>query len=265
MLPYTPLYKLLLQQFRNPIVATSGNISNSPIVYKDEVALYELNKIADYIMVHNREIITPQDDSVVTYSRYSQHRIILRRARGFVPLYINKNPKLSPTTILAMGAAMKSSFTLLHQQNIHISQYLGGTDNYDAQNNYDKILHYFLHLFHAKPEVILIDKHPGYFTTQLGKRLAGEWGIQVVAVQHHEAHFAAVLGEHNLLDEAEPILGVMWDGTGFGNDNQIWGGEFFKFHEKKISRVAHFDYFNHFLVIKWQLNRGFLLFPFVRR
>jgi hydrogenase maturation protein HypF len=246
MLPYTPLYQLLLQQFLKPIVATSGNISNAPIVFEDEVALNELNTIADYILVHNREIISSQDDSVITYSRHSQQRIMLRRSRGFAPFYNNKNLLLPQTTILAIGALLKSSFTLMNKQNIHISQYLGDTNNYDSQKNFDATIHHFLNLFVAKPQVILTDKHPGYFTVQLGEQLAKKWDSQLIRVQHHEAHFASVLGEHNLLDKAEPILGVIWDGTGFGNDGQIWGGEFFVFDKHTFSRVNHFAYFNHF-------------------
>jgi len=247
MLPYTPLYELLLQKFNKPIVATSGNISNAPIAFKDEEALNGLNTIADYILIHNREIVAPQDDSVAQFTRQSKQRIMVRRARGFAPFYLNEKLSLSKKTVLATGAMMKSSFTLLHQQNIHISQYLGDTGNYDAQKNYENSINHFMQLFHAKPEMILVDKHLGYFSTQLGEQLAKKWNSQLVTVQHHEAHFASVLGEDNLLDEQEPILGVVWDGTGFGNDGQIWGGEFFVYHQHRFSRLAHFDYFNHFL------------------
>ncbi len=247
MLPYTPLYKLLLQNFKKPIVATSGNVSNAPIIFDDEVAWNELSVNADYILIHNREIIAPQDDSVVTHSRYFQQRIMIRRARGFAPFYLNQKLLLPEKTILAIGAMMKSSFTLLHQQNIHISQYLGDTDNYDAQKNYEKALHHFLHFFDVKPQVVVVDKHTGYFTSHLGEQLAKKWNSDLIAVQHHEAHFASVIGEHNLLDAQEPILGVVWDGTGFGNDGQIWGGEFFIYHQHRFSRVAYFDYLNHFM------------------
>jgi hydrogenase maturation protein HypF len=251
MLPYTPLYQLLLKQFAKPIVATSGNISNAPIVYSDDIAVKELNTMADYILVHDREIIAPQDDSVVKYSSYEQKKIMLRRARGFAPLYINKNLSLTETTVLATGALLKSSFTLLHQQNIHISQYLGNTDNYDAQINFDQTFHHYLNLLHARPQVILIDKHPGYFTSQLGEQLAMQWGSKLITVQHHEAHFASVLGEYNLMHETEPVLGVIWDGTGFGNDGHIWGGEFFISYEHAFSRINHFDYFDYFLGDKY--------------
>jgi hydrogenase maturation protein HypF len=247
MLPYAPLYQLLLQQFEKPIIATSGNISNAPIVFEDTIALNELNAVADYILVHNREIIAPQDDSVVTYSRYLKQRIVLRRARGFAPLYIKNISALPQTTVLAMGAMLKSSFTLLHQQNIHISQYLGDTDNYDAQKNFENNLYHFLNLFKTHPEVILADKHPGYFTSQLAEKLARQWNISLIKIQHHEAHFASVLGEHDLLDDQESILGIVWDGTGYGDDGQIWGGEFLIYYQHKFSRTDHFEYFNHFL------------------
>lgn len=247
MLPYTPLYHLLLQQFLKPIVASSGNMSNASIVYQDENALIELGAIADYILVHNREIITPQDDSVIVYSRFKKQRLLLRRSRGFAPLYYNNDLALPQTTILAMGALLKSTFTLVHCQNIHISQYLGDTDNYNAQESFKNTLHHFLQLFKTKPGVIITDKHPDYFTTGLGEQLARHWGSDLVKIQHHEAHFSSVLGEHNLVNENEPVLGVIWDGTGYGNDGQIWGGEFFVYQHHAIERVAHFSYFNSFL------------------
>lgn len=247
MLPYAPLYELLLQQFSKPIIATSGNISNAPIVFENEAALNELNAIADYLLIHNREIIASHDDSVVAYSRYLGQRIMLRRARGFAPTFFTRKISLPVKTVLCLGAMLKSSFTLLHQGNIHISQYLGDTDNYDAQNNFNNTLHHFLKLFNTQPEIVIVDKHHGFFTSQLAEQLAKNWYSKLIKVQHHEAHFASVLGEHNLLDESEPVLGVIWDGTGLGSDGQIWGGEFFVYHQHSFSRVAHFDYFTNFL------------------
>jgi len=247
MLPYAPLYELLLQKFQKPIVATSGNSSNAAIIYQNEKALDELAHIADYVLIHNREIISPQDDSVICCSKFYEKRMVLRRARGYAPLYINGPQHHTEKTILATGALLKSTFTLLHQQNLHISQYLGDTDNFDAQKIFEYVTGNYLKLFKAQPEVILTDKHPDYFTTQFGKKIARERNCKLVAIQHHEAHFAAVLGEHQLFDETQPVLGVIWDGTGLGDDGQIWGGEFFIYHNKNISRVAHFEYFNHFL------------------
>ncbi len=244
-LPYAPLYELLLQQFKKPIVATSGNISNAPIIYEDEVALNEFNTIADYTLVHHREIIAPQDDSVVQYSRYCKQRIVLRRARGFAPLYTNKKCSRTKKTILATGAMMKSSFTLLDKQNIHVSQYLGNTNNYDAQIIFENTLNHFLNLFKVQPEGILTDQHPGYFSQQFAQSLSEEWNIPFIIIQHHVAHFASVLGENDLIDENEPVLGVIWDGTGFGDDGQIWGGDFFMYHQHTFLRTDHFEYFHH--------------------
>lgn len=247
MLPYAPLYKLLLQKFNKPIVATSGNISSGSIVFDDKQAFEELGVMADYIVSHNRKIITPQDDSVITFSKQFQQRIMRRRARGFAPFYFNKNVVLPAVTIFAMGALLKSCFTLLQLQNIHVSQYLGNTDNYDTQKNFIYVLRQFMQLLRAQPQVVLIDAHPGYFTSKFGAELAEEGCAQLITIQHHEAHFASVLGEHNLTQIAAPILGVIWDGTGFGTDGQIWGGEFFIYHHRTFSRNQHFDYFNHFL------------------
>ncbi len=247
MLPYTPLYVLLMEQFKKPIIATSGNISNAPIVFKDEDALNQLSRVADYILVNNRKIAVPQDDSVIKYSMQTKQRIMLRHARGFAPLYINDKITLPDRTILATGAMQKSSFTLLHHRNIHISQYLGDTESVDAQNNFEHTFNHFLQLFESPPEIILADKHPDYFTSHLSDRLSKKWSIPLIKVQHHEAHFAAVLAENNLFNEAAPVLGVIWDGTGLGNDRQIWGGEFFVFHEKKFNRLNHVGYFDWFL------------------
>ncbi len=247
MLPYTPLYVLLMEYFKKPIIATSGNISNAPIVFRDADVLNELSGVTDYILVNNREIVIPQDDSVIKYSRQTQQRIMLRHARGFAPLFINDKIILPDKTILATGAMLKSSFTLLHQGNLHVSQYLGNTENVDAQNNFEHTVNHFLHLFKCRPQIVLADKHPDYFSSHLAERLSKEWNIPLMKVQHHEAHFAAVLAENNLLDEEEPVLGVIWDGTGFGDDRQIWGGEFFLFQENQFTRINHVEYFNWFL------------------
>jgi hydrogenase maturation protein HypF len=247
MLPYTPLYILLMEQFKRPIVATSGNISNAPIVFRNEDALGQLNSVADYILTNNREIVIPQDDSVIKYSRQTQQRIMLRHARGFAPFYLHNSFHDTKETILASGAMLKSSFTLLHHGNIHVSQYLGDTENADAQNNFEQTINHFLSLFKCKPETILCDKHPDYFSSSLAQQFSAEWNIPLIKVLHHEAHFAAVLGENNLFDEQEPVLGVIWDGTGFGSDRQIWGGEFFVYQQKHFDRVNHIEYFDWIL------------------
>lgn len=247
MLPYTPLYELLLNRFDQPIIATSGNISNSPIIYKDEKALRELSEIADYVLVNNREIVIPQDDSVVKFSFWKKQKIILRRSRGLAPTYINKDLAFSDTPILAMGAMLKSTFCLLHKYNTYISPYLGDLAHFDTQQSYQNTIEHFLKLFHVQPEVILGDKHLDYPSTRYGKALSKKVKAPIQLIQHHLAHFGAILGEHHLLHSPTPVLGVIWDGTGLGNDGQIWGGEFFKYEQYDFLRCYHFDYFDFIL------------------
>lgn len=247
MLPNAPLFELLLHDFGKPIVATSGNISHAPLVYDDATAIKDLSDIADLILTHNRPVVVPQDDSVVAL-RASGATVVIRRARGLAPALIQTGLKMPNITVLALGAEMKSTFTLAHLGNVNISQYLGDLSGFDVQERYKLVLSHLTGLFKATPAVVIGDLHPGYFTTQLGQELAAQWQVPLIKVQHHKAHFAAVLAENNLLGTDEPVLGVVWDGTGLGEDGQIWGGEFFKYHyqslpQHRFTRYAHFDYF----------------------
>ncbi|MEM6316546.1 MAG: carbamoyltransferase HypF [Bacteroidota bacterium] len=247
MLPYTPLFDLLLKKFQRPIAATSGNISQSPIVYKDEKAAVELMQIADFVVTNNRPIVVPQDDSVLKFSTFTQQKILLRRSRGLAPTYINADLKLPSQTILATGAMLKSTFSLLHQNNTYISQYLGDLGHFDTEQSYRHTVRHFFQLFETQPEIILTDKHPEYAATLFGEQLSKELTIPIHRIQHHIAHFGAVLGENNLVDVNKPILGVIWDGTGLGDDGQIWGGEFFTYDNHNFQRRYYFDYFDFIL------------------
>lgn len=247
MLPYTPLFDLLLKKLNRPIIATSGNISNSPIIFKDEKAIEELGSIANFTLTNNRKIIVPQDDSVVRYSFFKKQKIILRRSRGIAPTYINTDLKLSAKSILAMGAMLKSTFTFLHQGYTYISQYLGDLAHFDTEQNYQHTMAHFLKLFNAQPGTILCDKYKDYASTRYGETIAQTLKKPVHYIQHHIAHFGAILGEHNLLQTEEPVLGVIWDGTGLGNDGQIWGGEFFIYKNHTFNRVGHLTYFDFIL------------------
>jgi hydrogenase maturation protein HypF len=247
MLPYTPLYEMLLNKFGQPIIATSGNISNSPIVFQDKKAVKELAKIADLIVVNNREIVIPQDDSVVKYTPWKEQRILLRRSRGLAPTYINKELDDSGKSVLSMGAMLKSTFCLMHKHNCYVSQYLGDLEEFDSQQNYQAVIDHFLKLFNVQPDFILCDKHLNYPSTQYGYELSNSFKVPVHAIQHHLAHFGAILGEHNLVHTPSPVLGIIWDGTGLGNDGQIWGGEFFKYEQYDFLRCYHFDYFDFIL------------------
>jgi len=247
MLPYTPLYDLLLQKFNTPIIATSGNITDSTIIYGDEKAIKELSGIADIILLNNREIVVPQDDGVIQFSEKNRKKITLRRSRGKAPVYINAKLILSENTVFAAGSMLKSVFGLISNQNIYISQYLGNTESFDAQLNYEKTFHHFQQILEADIDTVIIDKHPDYFSTRFAKEVAEKNGAKVHALQHHVAHFFSVLGENNLLYCEDKILGVIWDGTGLGDDGNIWGGEFFVYEKGEVERAFHLDEFDFIL------------------
>ena len=245
MLPYAPLFELILTKFGKPVIATSANVSESPIIYKDKEALESLFSIADFIVTNNREIVVPQDDSVIRFSKLSRQKIILRRSRGLAPSYFNYESK-NDETILATGALLKSTFTFVNNRNTYVSQYLGNTQSYEAQQTYSKTVQHFFDLFQKEPDVILTDKHPLYFSNQFAKELANNLNIKLREIQHHKAHFAGVLSENNLMQSqknSDDVLGVIWDGTGLGEDGNIWGGEFFTYSCNQMKRNAHFDYF----------------------
>ena len=144
-----------------------------------------------------------------------------------------------------MGAFMKSTFTACHNGNIYISQYLGDLDDFDTQQNYLHTLKHLMHLLRLSPEKIVVDMHPDFPSTQKGIALASTLDIPLLEVQHHMAHFAALIGEHNLKHTEEKVLGVIWDGTGMGNDGNIWGGEFFIYHDYQFDRCSHLSYYHH--------------------
>jgi hydrogenase maturation protein HypF len=254
MLPYTPLLELLLTGFGKPIVATSGNISHSTIIFQDDKALTELTSIADLILMNNREILLPQDDGVVQFTPRFNQKITLRRSRGKAPIYISKNLKIPTQNILATGSMLKSVFGFVHEQNFYISQYLGNTESYDAQQNYKRTYNHLQGIFNTTFTAVVTDKHPDYFATRFGEKIAKEQGVTHIQIQHHKAHFWSVLGEHNLLENQEPILGVIWDGTGLGDDRHIWGGEFFLYSSGKMKRVEHLEEFSFILGDKMVLE-----------
>jgi hydrogenase maturation protein HypF len=247
MLPYTPLYDLLLKKFKKPVIATSGNITDSTIIFKDDEAIQELSKIADIILLNDREILIPQDDGVVQFTAKNHQKITLRRSRGKAPVYINSHLEIPEETVLATGSMLKSVFGFLNQQNIYVSQFLGNTAGYHAQENYIRTFKHFTGVFETEIDTVITDKHPDYFSTRFGKEIAGKNDLETYELQHHKAHFYSVLGEHNLLDSEEKILGVVWDGTGLGDDGNIWGGEFFGYRQGKMERIFHLDEFDYIL------------------
>jgi hydrogenase maturation protein HypF len=228
-------------------VATSGNVSGSPICYTNQQALEQLPAVADLLLMHNRAIVVPQDDSVMRLSPVYHQPIVLRRARGLAPTLLLTGSSQPTVNVLALGASLKSTFAWQLRGNTYVSQYLGDLESYDTQASFRATLDHFLQLFEATPSVVLADQHEGYFATQLAHELATIWGVPLVSVQHHEAHLAAVLAENELMNGDEPVLGVIWDGTGYGTDGRIWGGEFMTCQNGIFDRVGHFDYFDALL------------------
>ncbi len=249
MLPYAPLLQLIAGTFKQPLIATSANVSDSPIIYNDKDAKEKLSAIADCIITHNREIAAPQDDSVLRFSTVSKQPIISRRARGLAPSYFSYRPKTNKT-MLATGALLKSSFTFVTSGNTFISQYLGNTNSYDAQQTYKALVQHYISCFHQGPELVIADKHPLYFSTEFAAFISKHFSCALVQVQHHKAHAAAVLAENQLLQSEMPVACVVWDGTGIGDDGNIWGGEFFVYQNNSLDRCFHFDYFPTILADK---------------
>jgi hydrogenase maturation protein HypF len=239
MLPYTPLHHLILRRMKNPIVLTSGNISDEPQCINNEDAKDKLSKIADYFLLHNRDIVNRVDDSVV---RVIDNKIqTLRRARGYAPA-----PIILPSgfanlpTILAMGSELKNTFCLLREGEVILSQHLGDLENGAAFNAYQETLNLYLNLFQHQPQIIAIDKHPEYLSSKLGKELSTVNNLQLVEIQHHHAHIAACMAENQISLDTKPVLGIAFDGLGYGEDGTLWGGEFLLADYVNFQRLATF-------------------------
>ncbi|MBX7124209.1 MAG: carbamoyltransferase HypF [Cyclobacteriaceae bacterium] len=245
MLPYAPILQWLADAWKGPLIATSGNVSGSPIFYRDKDAFEHLGEIADLFISNNREIVVPQDDSVVQFA--NDQRIILRRSRGMAPGYLPNPLPAAAQTIFAAGADMKGAFGIQTPDQLYVSQYLGELGDFDTQENFKNVVTHLFGLLKTKPAMVLVDQHPGYYSASLARTIAKEWEAPVREVQHHVAHFCAVLGENELLHSKEPILGVIWDGTGWGTDAAIWGGEFFRFEDNHFDRILHLPYVKHLL------------------
>jgi hydrogenase maturation protein HypF len=246
MLPYSPLLQIIADDFQKPLIATSGNISNNPIVYEQEKAFEEFAGLADFILTNNRAIVTPQDDSVVRFSALHQKQIILRRSRGLSPDFVRlQHTEPFSAQKIAFGASAKSCFCIQNDNEIYVSQYHGDLENYDTQQSFRHSLDHLTNIFgkscsgDKNAGILLSDKHPGYFSTLLADEYAVSSGAKVTKIQHHRAHFAAVLAENGLDEDYENVLGVIWDGAGYGDDGMIWGGEFFYKNQR-----LHFPYFD---------------------
>ena len=232
MLPYTPLHHLLLGELGFPIIATSGNLANEPICIGENEALQRLKGIADFFLVHNRPIIRHVDDSIARV--VCNREMVLRRARGYAPLPVRMNEPLP--CVLAVGAHLKNTVALSVGRDVFISQHIGDLETTTALAAFHRTVADLPRLYDAQPDLVACDLHPDYLST---KYAAGAHST-VERVQHHWAHVLACMAENEL--EA-PVLGVSWDGTGYGTDGTIWGGEFLLATEDSFQRVAHFRQF----------------------
>lgn len=245
MLPYAPILYLIANKTNTPLVATSGNVSGSPVLYKDEDSIKELSSIADWIVTNDREILIPQDDSVIRFGKSGQ-RIILRRSRGYAPNYFGNKPEMKYLdNVLAVGAEMKGSFGLVHNDKMYISQYLGAMNNLNSQESFEKVFSHLSSVLGFEPRKVISDLHPGYFGYGWCEEKSNSSSVIWNQYQHHEAHFASVLGENDLLDPKEPVLGFIWDGTGLSPDNQIWGSETFLWKDAEMSHIGNIGQTQH--------------------
>ena len=228
MLPYTPLHHLLLHDFGGVLVMTSANLSEEPIVTGNGEALEKLNGIADYFLLHDREILQRCDDSIVCVDE--EQTRILRRSRGYVPAPVTIGDNDAPA-MLAVGGTLKNTIALSRGGQVFLSQYIGDLDNERAYAFFRDSMDHLQRILQITPQYVVCDKHPEYLST----KWARAQNLPVIEVQHHHAHMAAVMAEHQL---REKVLGLILDGTGFGEDGTIWGGELFAGDRRGFSRRA---------------------------
>lgn len=228
MLPYAPLHHLLMQELKFPVVATSGNLSDEPICIDEYEALSRLHGIADYFLVHDRPIVRHVDDSIVRI--VAGRELVMRRARGFAPLPVRVKETLP--SVLAVGAHQKNAIAVATGDQVFVSQHIGDLETQEAFGAFERVIESFKKLYEVQPKTVACDLHPNYMSTEYAQRA----GLPVLAVQHHYAHVLSCMAENEI--EA-PVLGISWDGSGYGTDGTVWGGEFLYVNEEGYERVAH--------------------------
>ncbi|OLN32303.1 carbamoyltransferase HypF [Desulfosporosinus metallidurans] len=233
MLPYTPLHHLLFEGPYDFLVMTSANLSGRPLIYSNEEAMEALQGIADYFLIHNRDIYHPCDDSVLQV--IGDKAVFLRRARGYVPLPILMSSYQVKTPLLGVGGELKNAFCLASGERAFVSQYLGDMEGYENLQRFHQELESFQRVVNITPQALAYDKHPNYQLT----RFALEQPCPKHSVQHHHAHLVSVLGEW---DRTEPTLGMICDGTGFGEDGCVWGFEVLYGNASDYERKGHLEY-----------------------
>lgn len=235
MLPYTPLHYLLLKDNFTALIMTSGNIADQPIIGDNQEALEKLDSIADFFLLHNRDIFNRCDDSVLKI--INSDNMFFRRSRGYVPYPIILDFKLKE--VLALGGELKNTISFSKENYVFLSQYLGDLKSVETLSFLKKSIASLKKMFRINPEIIACDLHPDYLSTQYAEEIGAKKGLKVVKVQHHHAHIVSCMVENNI---KEKVIGVAYDGTGYGDDGKIWGGEFLLCDLKEYLRVGHLKY-----------------------
>jgi hydrogenase maturation protein HypF len=245
MLPYTPLHHILLRDVQRPLVMTSGNLSEEPIVQDNDEARDRLGPLADAFLMHNRDIYARYDDSVWfspaigTPDPEFQSAQPIRRSRGYAPFPIRMPFHTKP--ILAVGAELKNTFCLARDDFAFLSQHIGDMENMETLEHLEATVDLYRHLFRVEPELVAHDLHPDYSSTKFARSLPCS-PESLVSIQHHQAHIASCLVDNDWPHDGGPVIGVAWDGTGYGLDGHIWGGEFFVGDYGGFRRAAHLEY-----------------------
>jgi hydrogenase maturation protein HypF len=236
-LPYSPLHYLIMEELDFPIVMTSANLSDEPIVKDNEEAFEKLSYFADYLLIHNRDIKNRVDDSVVRI--INKNISFIRRSRGYAPLPIEAPFELEKN-ILAVGGHQKNTVALGLKNKIIPSKHIGDLETLSSQLAFEETIDTFLKLYDFKPEIVISDLHPRYYSTSFAKKISKKFGIKHIQIQHHFSHALSLMAEYKL---KEDLFSVVWDGTGYGEDGNLWGGEFLIVNYESYKRIAHLDYF----------------------
>jgi len=240
MLPYTPLHHLIVGD--KPLVMTSGNLSEEPIVRENFQAYRQLANLADAFLLHDRQIHTVCDDSVIQV--VENEELPIRRSRGYAPMPLDLAPLGKPEperSILAVGGELKATFCLTRGEEAYLSQHIGDMGNLETLTALERGVDHFCDLFQTQPQQVACDLHPGYLSSRWASQFAQAKDLPLTKVQHHHAHIAAAMAEHGC-NYSQRVIGVSFDGTGYGTDGAIWGGEFLTATYECFTRVAHLKY-----------------------
>jgi hydrogenase maturation protein HypF len=235
---YTPLHHLLFRYLNTPIIATSANLKDEPIIKNLDGVFNKLEHIVDFIVDYNRDIVNSCDDSVIQVVK--NYNIKLRNARGYAPTSIKLENKVEKK-ILSMGANQKSTISLVFENNLILSPHIGDLNSIESLEYFERTINTFKNFYDFEPEIIICDKHPNYESTKFALKLKEKNPkIELVQVQHHYAHILSVMAEHKI---DKDVLGIAFDGTGYGDDGNIWGGEVFLANRTSYKRINHIKYF----------------------